>query len=273
MKKINWLLEKNIFANEDNLKEAIKNNGHNVHIFEYIPILCDIKKLPFKDTDTVIFYGSLNAAKVIKRKFKFFPGVIGTFDLYNCLIYYQFLYPHLLNKKCEILPYKYLLSEKKKLFDNFGEDDTIFIRPNSSMKLFNGSLVTKDEFEDKVINEFQLYDNLDPNELIIVSNPKPIKNEWRFIVSGKEIISGSQYKENRKHKESPWIHTDAIEFLNKVLFHTSYDPDYVWVIDICQLENDKFYVLETGSFSCSGLYANNLDKVVNGVSKIIYELY
>lgn len=266
---INWIIEKNIFETEDDMVETIKRHGYNVQVFEYIPIICDIKELPYSSKDCVIFYGSLNAAKVINRKFDFNPGVIGDFVAYNCSSYFNYLSKYLLNSDFEIVEYGKLLNDKSKLYKDFGIDNTIFIRPDSSMKPFTGSLVSFDEFEEKVTKEFPLYDEIDPNSHCVVSTPKSISYEWRFIVSNLEIISGSQYRENNKHIEKDSFPNEVEIFLRNILRKTKFNPDVVWVIDICQLTSGQLYVLEVGSFSCSGLYKNNLDLIVNKVSEII----
>jgi len=48
----------------------------------------------------------------------------------------------------------------------------------------------------------------------------------------------------------------------------SYEPDPVWVLDICQLKNGSLKIIEVNSFSCSGLYACDMNPIVENVSRL-----
>jgi hypothetical protein len=52
-----------------------------------------------------------------------------------------------------------------------------------------------------------------------------------------------------------------------MLAAVSWRPDPVLVMDLCESDG-KIYLLELNSFSCSGLYACDLDAVVEAASKI-----
>ena len=267
---INWILEKNIFDTEKEMIKIIESNGFSAHVFKYIPILCNIKTIPVSNKEIVIFYGSLNAASVINKKFNFWPGVIGNFDLYDCCNYYPYFHKNLLNSNCAMLTFSDLIKKKKNLFSKFGVNNRIFIRPNSGMKSFTGNLVTWDEYEKMIDCGFQCYNEIPADSIVLVSKPKTIKKEWRFVVSGTEVIGGSQYRINGRFKESSEVDLEAIEFVKNILLNTTYSPDIVWVMDICKLDNEKLYVLEVGAFSCSGLYKINLEKLIYRVSNIIH---
>ena len=58
-----------------------------------------------------------------------------------------------------------------------------------------------------------------------------------------------------------------------ILENVEFRPDPVFVIDICKADDGNFYLLEIGSFSCAGLYACNLEKIVSAVSKAAIEEY
>lgn len=46
-----------------------------------------------------------------------------------------------------------------------------------------------------------------------------------------------------------------------------FNPDPVWVCDVCQIKLDEFKIMEVGCFSCAGLYNRNV--VVDAVSAAV----
>lgn len=61
------------------------------------------------------------------------------------------------------------------------------------------------------------------------------------------------------------------EYVEEVLLNVKYNPHPVWCLDIALDTNGKPYVLEVGSFSVSGLYDTDKEKIVDRVSEIAYE--
>ena len=274
MKSVNWLLEKNIFFDtESKMCEIIRNHGHNVKLIEYIPVLHEIKSIPFSENSCIVFYGSLNAASVIKKLYNLYPGIYGTFPNYDYITYSKYFRDFMLNKDFDIYPYYMLLNSERMIYDMYGVDDTVFIRPDSGMKPFTGRTVSRDEFEKVVTGEFTLYGDISPDSICIVSSPKTIVSETRFVIVDDEIITGSEYRRDGKHYESDT--PDAVQwfFLENMIEKTTYRPDRVWIADTCITSDDKIHLLEIGSFSCSGLYKNNLDVIVEKVSNVALEMY
>jgi len=267
--KINWLIEKDIFFDTEELMcKEIRKQNHNFYLFKYIPVVCEIEKLPFSDQDCIIFYGSLNAATVLDRKFNFIPGVFGAFSNYKCSTYYNYFLQYLLNKDFQFIAYKNLIQEKDKIFSKFGVDNTIFIRPDSGLKPFTGRTIYTDEFEDIIQNEFTLYGDIVDESLCVISSPKKIQSECRFIIADGKIITGCQYRANGKHIESKEYDIEQKIFLKNILKNSSFRPDIIWVADTCKTAYEKIHLLEIGSFSCSGLYKCNLESIVRIVSEL-----
>ena len=62
-----------------------------------------------------------------------------------------------------------------------------------------------------------------------------------------------------------FLDDDAARFKAREIFE-AYEPDTAWVIDIAMTKDMKCHLIELNSFSCSGLYACDLEPIVRCVS-------
>jgi hypothetical protein len=150
------------------------------------------------------------------------------------------------------------------LYSMFGVDRTIFIRPDGGSKSFTGQLFHKETF-------IKDLDNLrrPPEEIVVVSGPKDIDEEYRLVVGNGKYITGGQYKSKGKLQKAPEssVPQEAIDIA--IVAANLYKPDPVYVIDI-GMTYQGAKIVEINSFSCSGLYWCNLEKIVEQVSEIVY---
>ena len=149
------------------------------------------------------------------------------------------------------------------LKDCFGPYEQLFMRPNSGLKTFNAGL-----FPD--LNWASAWkwvvDNTEPESLVIVSTPKTIKGEWRFVCMKDTVLTGSQYNINGEFCIAPG-YPEAAGILAKEISGV-YQPDPIFVVDICQDADDKFYLMEIGSFSVAGLYGSEMEPIVRAASEL-----
>ncbi len=57
----------------------------------------------------------------------------------------------------------------------------------------------------------------------------------------------------------------TLEFAKSVL-QIDYQPESVWVLDVCKTNDNQYHLLEIGGFSFAGLYACDKDAIVEAVS-------
>src|SRR3954469_17993585 len=74
------------------------------------------------------------------------------------------------------------------LFSVFGRDERVFARPTSCHKLFVGRCIDRDSFAAALAPT-----RYDPATLVVLAAPQPIAREWRLVVIGNRVASGSQY--------------------------------------------------------------------------------
>jgi len=284
MKKSKWLLELDLFTDTElNLIDAIKRSGREVQTLKYVPfddkLISNIEN-KYDEGDCVVFYGSLNLGKKLLKS-SFIPGVYLDMQKFECLNYYPVFGDELLHKNYLMMPFGDIMRRKSELFELFGED--LFIRPSSGFKNFTGTVLNKYNFDYGI--ELASFYDIEPNLLCVISNAKQIVKEWRFVIVNNEAISGSLYRDwtsgpeilepdattrdlvlrNSKSVLEYCNDEKAFEYANKVA--KLYSPNDAWTIDVTLTSEGEYKVIEIGSFSCAGLYANDLDKVVEKVSE------
>ena len=281
--KVKWLFEKEVFEdNTDKMISEVKSQGMEAITVPYIPFeypgtLVDRCYEKYPADNCVVFYGSLNFGKKLKNAWN--PGVYLNEKAFECSSYYPVLGDLLLHYNDFImLPYGFIKSNKEGVFERIGNSG-LFIRPNSGTKEFTGFITNGIRFEEdvKLAGFYDVEDDL----ICLVSSQKSLKREWRFVIVDGKVISGSLYRN--------WlIGSDDFESASYVMRHSKhvdelcedqqawdiaqeaanrYNPDRAWTIDVCQTREDQYKILEIGCFSCAGMYANDLKKVISEVSK------
>ena len=193
-----FLVEKDIF--EENLVElidAIHFCGYQYKVDSYVPFEGTKIKELFNEHDCVVAHCSLQMASYIQRNCSWIPGVFYNRKNYECTSYYNMFGNYLLNSRYIMLPYGELIRQKDFLIETLGNNNCLFVRPNSGYKIFTGTVIDCNDYADSV-KKLGFYDVYD-NDLVVVSEPKNILREWRFVIYKNRIVASSLYKEHDKH--------------------------------------------------------------------------
>ena len=206
--------------------------------------------------EPMVFYGSMQFAKLIQDT----PGhaikVYYTIPNYECIHYYPHFDKLLLNSDYTICLFSSLSS--------ISCNKSLFVRPSSGHKTFTGMVITREEWDGKIR---ELSRKINPDEIMIVAEPKEISQEWRTVVINGRVVAGGQYKETGKIVRFPLVPESVMKYAQDTVIAVGYQPDPAWTLDICNI-NDELYVLEIGSFSCAGLYACDCEAIVNAIETI-----
>lgn len=220
------------------------------------------------DRNCVIVNASIEMAKLLRKDLKLSnqPVLYCDFPKYKCSAYYSHFGPYLFNDKYALISLKELERQKFDVWGHYGKDSLIFIRPDSGEKTFQAGLL---DFLDlsKFLDAHQ--DCL--HDLILVSTPKNIKWEGRIICSKyKEVIAHSTYRFQGQVTKVPSIPEGATKLV-KELLEVNYYPDSVFVYDLCQCSDGKFWLLELTSFSSCGVYECDKKAIIQKVSEIAWK--
>lgn len=269
---VNWIIEN--FSKDFSYIEliaAVKKAGHplievrNSYTRELMRPVLDGKP------HCVIFNGSITLSQMVRKDLPrelcepvIFCGAneCGSFTHFLCSRYYPYFGDFLFNDRYVMMPLREFKRQKFMVYGLLGKDALVFIRPDSGEKTFTARLL---DFQD--ICSF--CENYAPHadELVLVSTPKNVRWEGRFVVTrNREIVACSTYIMQGQKTMIPSAPKEATDKCHEIL-SVGYYPDDVFCIDICEGEDGKFYLLELTSFSSAGLYACNKDRIVQVVSE------
>jgi hypothetical protein len=258
-----WIIE-NMTKEESfrALADAVKRAGY--------PLMEMNSGFAYKDYEhlqnhNIIFNGSIqmcrHAGEWLQSKGNR-PVLYATWDNYLCTSYYPHFGKHLFNDDYVIVPLSEIERRLSWFYSVFGKEATIFIRPDSGNKTFKGSAL---EVQDapRFFDQF----SEERDHLAIVSSPKTIAGEWRFIVSDEEIIAQSSYRYQGLATRVSTAPKGATALCQDIL-KVPYKPDKVFCIDVAEDGDGNFWLMELTSFSGAGLYACNMDAIVKRISEI-----
>jgi len=264
--KPKWLIEDyDHDSSIESLKSEVRSQGMDLEVVKYEPWESGTFN-QYPNEDCVIFYGTLNLARQLQKQKGWIPGVYCNFQNLCCVSYYSYWAKYLFNSDYIMLPMMEVLRRQDYVYDIFGIEDTIFIRPNSGAKTFTGQTLPKETIE----KEFKLFGNYAGKPLdqiiTIISSPKVIDKEWRCVIIDKKVVAYSQYKKNDKLDIENSIDSEALCLADKIA-KEEWQPDIAYTLDICK-SGDKYSLLEVNSFSCSGLYEADPGPVVKEISRV-----
>jgi len=269
---VGWLIDGDMFPHyRDDLVAAIKSQGHSAKLvhapsppFRWDDAGCSYRET-FPADHCVVSHGDIELVTKIHKDKRWKPGAFATIENYFCSNYVNHLGSYWINRDYAMLPFGDLKRQQQFLFDTFGIDGRIFVRPDSPLKLFSGQTASFDSFDADL--EYMGFYEFPIESLVLVSAPKTIEREWRFVAADGEIVSGCLYCENGKFESKAEIDNDAQQLAIEIASN-EYSPDPVWIIDICQSSDGEYHLLEIGGFSFADLYACDKSDIVNAVSAV-----
>lgn len=267
MQEVKWIIDKYIF--DDMVPhDVFEKLGIEYHEMEYIPFQQDYY-FPYSEDDCVITYGTVNCVKRLKQYF-------GTFLREENLKYhvyssnYNVPSDYFLNHDHFFVPFRFLRENGDEIYSRFGRD-SIFIRPDNGSKSFTGNVIPKRNFDYEMDAMKQLY-NTSEDELILVSTPKRILEEARFIICGDEAIANSRYQIDGIHKTDTNTSGESIDFVNTIMERQYWVPEELFTLDVA-LTDEGPKIVELNSFSCAGWYDCDEELIIDKVSNFVYHMW
>lgn len=269
MKKVNWLLEKDIYDRESEFLAELDKQGYSYRETKYLNFRPQDAREYFSPDDCVLFRGTLNLGRDILRT-AWIPGAYMDEKNLRCSSYYTYFGQYLLNNKYFLLSLGELIRRKTEILEYFKSEGDFFVRPDSNMKSFRAGV-----FNLNVLNTMQSLGSelkRDETTFVLVSAKRPIAKEWRFFIYKNQVIAGSLYLIGEERVDETIRGGYLENYLAEVLKQVSWYPESLYTIDICESEGE-LYVLELGSFSCAGEYGCDLSAIVEFGAKAAWEDY
>ncbi len=247
------------------IADAVRRAGMDVHVVSSEGHVSREMSLPVWGDSCTVLYGSFRFVRRVERQLKGSALLPGAFARVENLSYAAFgahLGDLLLNDDFVILPFGEF--RRRRLG---GFDGRCFLRPNAVTKSFTGMIVTEADF-DHEMNALEKLQHVMPEDLVVAAAARNILRETRFVIVDGEVVSGSTYGWNGNGDIGLPIDEASIELAREVALRV-WQPDRAYTCDVALVEDAGVLsarLIELNSFSCAGLYACDLDKVVAAVS-------
>jgi hypothetical protein len=267
---VNWLIDAEMFEGyRDDLVAAIRAQGHDAKLvqppqppYRWEDVQNSYRRA-FPPDSCVLTVGDIEFVLRIGREERWTPGVFAAIANFACSSYYCEFGKYLLNDPYVMLPFGELGRRREFLFDVVGRNGRVFIRPDSPLKLFTGQIATSETFDADL--EFMGFYEFPRDSLVVVSGPHDLDAEWRFVVANRQVVAGSQYKQAGEMSIQPEFDSSAFELAGQIASE-NYQPDPVWVLDVCRTRQGAYRLLEIGGFSFADLYACDKQRIVAAAS-------
>jgi hypothetical protein len=273
---VGWLVDASVFdAYHEDLARAVVRNGQTIQSVNRPnppygwSDTGDRYRDAFPPGSCVVTHADIDLVCRVLDAGIWTPGAFASVDRFACTHYFSHLGRFLMSRDYTMLPFGELRRCQDFLFDVFGEDGKIFVRPDSCLKLFSGQLVSQSTFDRDL--EFMAFYEFPIESLVVVSSPREIEAEWRFVVADQVVVAGSQYKLNHAKHLTADVDRTAKQLAEKVAA-AGYAPDPVWILDICRTTDGEHHLLEIGAFSFADLYQCDKDAVVKAVSDVAWKI-
>jgi len=260
--EVKWAVSTGVFDRPGFLKitDALDRAGIEYFQSEYDTVSRKYKDIPYGVDECVVMYGPIQFVKNNDKGF--LPGPFG-YENPNTTQYMSKLpIEWFFNSESIYLPFGQIMSKIDFINKVYG--DRLFIRPDSGFKSFTGFNVNIEDLEFELSSRAQtepvFYD-----ELCLVAKEKQILGEYRFVICDKKVVTGSQYRYDGVLDIRIDVNSDALKMAEKVAQHP-WQMDTCYVVDIFLDALGAPSIGEFNSFSSSGLYSCDVDKIVKEVS-------
>lgn len=253
------------------LLEAIRQAGMAVEVLPYQALRKGLAPVvggkPLSADECVLGYGTFPFAQQILLHHRWTPGAWCSAVNLDCAAYFVHFGKYLLNQELVILPGIEAIQRRDWLFDVYGRDGKVFARPTSCHKLFVGRCIDRESFAAALAPT-----RYDPATMVVIATPQRIDREWRPVVVGERIVSGSQYAVGGERAIAADCPTEVLEFAASTLAETHWRPDPAFMLDVCEADG-RLWLVEINSCSGSWLYRCDLAAVVSAASDLAEKIW
>ena len=232
---------------------TVAAKGHGAAEATFVPVadrddeLRPDKPVPFTDDEPVFVYGSMNLMRSLLRERRWPLLAWYDFAKLRCQSYYAHWGRYLLQQEYAFLPLAEIQRRKDWLFNTFGHDGRVFIRPDDNAKSFGGGVVEAGGFDQwwKLANFYRP----GPDCMAVIARPQTLRAEWRVVIGGRQLVTASQYRRDGIEEVLAGCPSHVSAFAQIVANTGEFDPHPVYVMDVCETDEDR--LVEIGSVCCA----------------------
>jgi hypothetical protein len=266
-----WLFEAGIYGPDlDPLVTEVRRQGMSAEVVPHRALTKGPPPTaggqPIPPGARVLGYGTFPFARQLQLRSGWVPGAWCDPDRLDCAAYYPPFGPHLLNQEFTILTGVEAIARRDELFERYAVDDRLFVRPTACDKTFVGRCLDPETFVGALGPV-----RIDPAAQVLVARPREVGREWRLLVCGNDVVTGTQYAVAGRKDARAGYPSEVRAFAEAVLGATSWRPDPAFFLDVCE-SDDRLWIVELSGFSCCWLYQCDVRAVVASVSEEVARL-
>lgn len=259
---IKWIIQKTLAGEKtlDDLINAIEKSGSIYELIDLAPFSNEIVYKNIDDNKPII-YGSTTFMLLASQNNYLKTGVFFDKDKFLISEYINHWEHKVLNSDSLIVK----AGDLNNL--SLNSDRDIFVRPNEDTKALTGSIMKISELKNRINNVINENPYISDDTKLVLSSIKEIHKEWRNFIVNKKVISSCRYRHlgelSIDRNDTP---EDMINFTENLC--DIFTPHDVFVMDICEYRG-KYFVVECNCFNGSGVYDNDLLKIVKEVNSYV----
>jgi hypothetical protein len=268
-KDLVWAIEAGVYGSEgDLLRAEVRRQSFSSELVPHRALVKGpaptVNGRSLAPGDRVLGYGTFPFARQIQLHSGWIPGAWCDPVQLDCATYFPLIGPNLLSQRYEIITGTEAVRQRDRIFDTYGSEGRVFARPTECGKAFVGRCIDRELFASALGPVRH-----SPGSKIVVAAPIDIRREWRLLVCGDQVITGSQYAVSGSRAVEPGYPPEVRAFAENLLRIVDWRPDPVFFLDVGETR-DRLGVVEVSGFSCSWLYACDLPTTVAVVSEAAF---
>lgn len=256
-----------MIRNRSPLPEIIQAQGFECKVVEWDAT----KSVPNVDVDpshAVVLYGGHPFVRIINHDGRFQPGMLGVNDRTRASVYMSNLpLDWFLNWSGTFMTwamFKWRLDNLPSSLPWNEMTGKLFIRPDTGFKTFAGTVLNCNKDLALDIKTIEENSSVTGETMIMVRTAVELDGEFRFVIADGKVVAASEYRWDGKLDIRRDWPPECEAMAQKVAEHP-WQVDIAYTCDVALLDGDVKLV-ELNGFSCAGMYACDMEKVVRAVS-------
>lgn len=261
MAGVHWIIERDVVdaVNISLMTDRLSEEGVPFSVLRIAPFSHEIdgRKPVIAEGAQVFCYGSLGLQDAA-RQHGWAPGVWSGPQINEDRLIREFGVAYL-NHDARVLPFGQVTEADL--------PEAAFVKPNGDTKAFAGEVVPRERFlawRDGMIRSGYI----EPAALaddVLIAVPKTIGCEWRLFVVDGAVATACCYRQYGRVMPERWVPDPVLAFARECV--ATYDPLPGYALDICQVEDGGYRVVEINTLNSAGFYACDPAVVVSAVNR------
>ena len=259
---VKWVIQKTLAGSKilHDLTNAVSKSGAVSELIDLAPFSLE---LLYENTDVLkpVIYGSTTFMLLAYKHDYLSSGVFYDEDKFLISEYIRHWGSKVLNNDAIFVT----AGELENL--EYSNDDLFFVRPNNDNKAFSGTLAKFQDLKEMVNGVLDENPYITRDTELALSSQKTIDKEWRNIIVRGKVVSSCRYRQCGELSVDEYDVPGSMIHFVEVLCGI-YTPHDVFVMDVCSCDGN-YFVIECNCFNGSGIYNNDLLKIVSTVNAYV----